>query len=64
MTDEWRPISTAPERVLVETKIDDGGGERNVAKLYRDGRAWLVPDGSMYVYYIPTHWRPLENCRV
>lgn len=64
-SDRWRPISTAPERVVVETKIDDdaGGRERNVAKLFREGRMWFLPDSSVYVYYKPTHWRPLECCR-
>ncbi len=35
----WRPIETAPESVVVETKIDDAHGVRNVQKLYRDGEA-------------------------
>ena len=52
----WKPASIAPEGVLVLTKIDDGHGVRNVQKLYRQGRLWYVPDGSMYVYYTPTHW--------
>jgi hypothetical protein len=21
------------------------------------GRMWLIPDGSMYVYYTPTRWK-------
>lgn len=49
-----------PERnVVVETKIDDGNGCRNQQDLYRgSGNLWFLPDGSMYVYYTPTHWRP------
>ena len=42
---------------LVETKIDDELGERNVQNLRRSGRLWFLPDGEMYVYYSPTHWR-------
>jgi hypothetical protein len=53
----WQSIITAPEGKVVETKIDDGAGVRNVAKLKRSGRLWFVPDGSVYVYYTPTHWR-------
>ncbi len=53
---EWRRIQTAPENVVVMTKIDDGNGCRNEQKLKRSGRLWFVPDGSMYVYYTPTHW--------
>jgi hypothetical protein len=22
---------------------------------------WFVPDGSMYVYYTPTFWQPIEE---
>jgi len=59
-TRDWKPISTAPERKEVWTKIDDAQGERNVAHLKRIGRLWFFPDGSMYVYYAPTHWAELE----
>jgi hypothetical protein len=54
---DWRPVSTAPEGEVVETKIDDGNGERNVQPLKRSGNLWFI-DGGMYVYYTPTHWRP------
>lgn len=56
---EWQPIKTAPERVPVLTKIDDGRGARNEAVLKRAGRLWWFADGSMYVYYAPTHWMPV-----
>lgn len=55
----WKPISTAPEGVTVLTRIADAKGERNVQPLKRKGSLWWVEDGSMYVYYEPTHWRPL-----
>ena len=45
------------EHVVVETKICDAKGERAHAKLKRDGNMWFLPDSSMYVYYVPTHWR-------
>ena len=54
---EWQPINTAPEGQVVETKIDDEHGARNVRLLQRRGRLWFFPDQSMYVYYRPTHWR-------
>lgn len=54
---KWQDISTAPERKVVETKIDHGLGVRHVQKLTRIGRLWFLPDESMYVYYTPTHWR-------
>ena len=46
-----------PENLVVETKIDDEHGVRNLTKLKRRGRLWFFPDESMYVYYAPTHWR-------
>jgi len=53
----WQPIDTAPDGVVLDTKIDDGHGERNVQPLKLVGRLWFLADGSMYVYYRPTHWR-------
>ena len=56
---DWRPISSAPEGVEVETKIHDANGERNIQTLTLSRNLWWFPDRSMYVYYRPTHWRPL-----
>ena len=56
----WLPISSAPEREPVRTKIDDEHGVRNEAVLTRHGRLWYTdprPKVGMYVYYSPTHWR-------
>lgn len=52
-------FQTPPENVPLETKIHDRSGDRNVQILFRQGKLWFVPDGSMYVYYEPTHWRYL-----
>lgn len=64
MSDEerWNPTLTnpPPDGVVVETKIDDGKGVRNIQELKRQGRLWFLPDGSMYVYYTPTHWKELN----
>lgn len=49
-----------PEGEVVMTKIDDGKGVRNVQSLYRQGRLWWFPSGEIYVYYTPTHWKPIE----
>lgn len=57
MGEHWNTIDTAPAEEVVLTKIDDDDGVRNVQALKRSGRLWFVPDGSMYVYYTPTHWR-------
>jgi hypothetical protein len=55
---EWQPISTAPENVEVRTKLHDENGERNDQTLTRRGNLWWFPNGKMYVYYTPTHWKP------
>lgn len=67
---EWQDISTAPEGIEIMTKIDDEHGERNVQSLVKRTRIpgetrpmFWYPDGSMYVYYEPTHWRPNTNPR-
>lgn len=55
----WIPVtqSLPPNGVLVDTKIDDASGCRNEQPLKRSDRLWFVPEGDMYVYYEPTHWR-------
>ena len=47
------------EKQVVETMVMDDYSKppRNVQKLFRQGRLWFVPDGSIYVYYTPTHWK-------
>lgn len=53
--------SLPPENQEVETKIDDHMGVRNEQPLMRVGKLWMYPDGSMYVYYTPTHWREIKK---
>ena len=50
-----------PEGEVVESKIDDGAGCRNEAKLQLLGRMWFYEGGEMYVYYTPTHWRTVTT---
>lgn len=52
----WNDITTAPENVIVMTRVSDDRGIRNVQRLFRQGNLWWMPNGSMYVYYRPTHW--------
>lgn len=56
---DWTPCTFClpPNGKEVETKVDDEEGVRNVQTLKRNGNLWFLPDGSMYVYYAPTHWR-------
>ena len=60
-TAEWVSCAATlpPENQLVDTVIDDAQGRRNQANLKRRGNLWFTPDGGMYVYYTPTHWRNL-----
>jgi hypothetical protein len=50
---------------VVMTKIDDAQGCRNEQTLKRYQREpttrslWFTPDDAMYVYYDPTHWKPV-----
>jgi len=55
---KWIKVSDMlpPENRVVKTKIDDEKGIRNEQELKRVGKLWFVADGSMYVYYTPTHW--------
>jgi hypothetical protein len=56
------PSQVPPENVLVETKIDgDEFGERGFCILKRRGKLWFVPDGTMHVYYEPSHWRDIKG---
>lgn len=58
---EWQPIETAPEDQEVMTKIHDACGCRNEQHLRLKDRVWWFPDMSMYVYFVPTHWKPIES---
>ena len=55
----WKSTRTdpPPEGVKVRTLIADNDGIRNDSTLKRRGNLWFLPDGSMYVYYTPTHWK-------
>jgi hypothetical protein len=60
---DWMPITETqpPQKVPVPTRIDDAKGVRNECILYRQGRLWFFADGSMYVYYTPTHYLPADK---
>ena len=56
----WKKITEypAPLNTIINTKIvDEEKGSRNEQELKFDGKLWWTPDGSMYVYYTPTHWK-------
>jgi hypothetical protein len=59
---EWQRVGDTlpPDGEIVDTKIDDAKGCRNTSHLKRQRNLWYFPDGSMYVYYTPTHWKPFS----
>lgn len=63
MEKEWINVSDQlpGNQIVVDTKIDDEKGLRNECQLKRRNNLWFFPDGSMYVYYTPTHWKNLEE---
>jgi hypothetical protein len=62
MSNPWQSIKDAlpPEGIKVETKIDDQKGVRNETILVRKGNLFFFADMSMYVYYVPTHWKYIQ----
>lgn len=56
-TPRWRSVATdpPPERTVVEVKNNGG------ARLQLDRGLWWFEDHSMYVYYSPEWWRPLDG---
>ena len=61
MNDAWILCKNRkpPQDIIIETKIDDCKGVRNICQLILHNNLWWIPDMSMYIYYSPTHWRPL-----
>lgn len=58
-TEDWRntKMEKPPLGLIVDTKIEDHKGVRNEQQLKLVNNLWFVPDGSIYVYYEPTHWK-------
>lgn len=57
----WIEVSKQlpPQDLVVETKVSNP--DRNQQDLKLKGNLWWLKDGSMYVYYTPTHWRYKSN---
>lgn len=49
------------ESVVVETLAPEDPSYLYKTTLKRVGNLWLFPNGSVYVMYTPTHWRPLST---
>ena len=61
-TEDWISVKVQrpPMGIVVDTKLDDASGSRNEQRLKLVSNLWFVPDGSMYVYYEPTHWKYIQ----
>lgn len=59
----WLKIKEIPPVYdeIVNTKIDDEEGVRNIQPLRFRDNLWWLPDNTMYVYYTPTHWKRYEK---
>lgn len=59
MEKQWIKVADMlpAQNKVVETKIDNQDGIRNIQDLKFSSNLWWLPNGSMYVYYTPTHWR-------
>lgn len=58
----WERISDEypKDNTLVYTCIqDENGNKRNEQILKRHSNLWWQPDGKVYVYYTPTHFKEL-----
>jgi hypothetical protein len=57
----WIPTERAlpEEGRVVETRVDGQPGSFLRLKLV--GPLWLLPCGSFRVFYLPTHWRPVNR---
>lgn len=58
----WQNIATAPEGVSVWTRkgVDEYGDVQVVVLVFQSG-LWFFPDMSAYVYYVPSHWAPVDD---
>ncbi|HEX3147553.1 MAG TPA: hypothetical protein VHR66_05680 [Gemmataceae bacterium] len=55
----WTPIDVGmpPESVVVDAIAPQG----EILRLVWAGRLWRFPDGSQYVWFTPTYWRPPDD---
>lgn len=57
---KFGPYNQPNQDEVVETCVIDEGGQRMESKhLWRNYR-WWTPDGEMYIYYNPTHWKRIN----
>jgi len=54
---DWNPIESAPDEMLILTKIHDDNGVNNVQIMRKSKRLWFIGDSNIYCYYTPTHWK-------
>ena len=57
----WQPIETAPENILIDTKVEYEFKVGVNQYLIKINEYWMEADKITYVYYTPTHWRPIKR---
>lgn len=58
MSYRWRKVDDeTPEGQILETCVIQGSDIRMQQRLIKKKNLWWHTDMSMYVYYIPTHYR-------
>jgi len=58
-TKEVMPKEGQPVETLIKDDLCEG--ERNAVVLKRKGSTWWYRNGKEFVYYTPTHWRPIRR---
>lgn len=53
----WTNVTEAAPRDGQVVEVQNNGGMR----LKRSGRLWFLEDGSLYVYFTPEWWRPVDG---
>lgn len=48
-----------PNGVVVQTKLDEDDGVYIERLAKRHETFWFMTSGAVYMFYTPTHWRPL-----
>ena len=54
-------IQKPEEGKIVQTCVVSNNGIHNEQPLIRKGNLWFHEDMGMYVYYNPSHWKPLDS---
>lgn len=54
----WTLVTETLPPIGQVVEVRTPGGDTRPLKF---DRMWWLPDGSMYVYFTPTHWRVMQH---